>query len=89
MPTAKRRRPASTEKRRALHDRLTQIRAEIAKLKRDRATVRREEFAEVSKSLQQLHKNTDDLATQLTRISQIQQEIDAIKRALKKANLLD
>jgi septal ring factor EnvC (AmiA/AmiB activator) len=74
---------------RALHQRLAQIRADIAKLRRDRAAVKRQEFVEMNKSLQELHKNTVDLATQLTRISQIQHEIDTIKRALKRANLLD
>ena len=88
MP-AKQSRPRSTDKRLALDKRLGEIRAEIAKLKRDRAAVRRDEFAEMSKSLEQLHKNTDDLATQLTRIAQIQQEVDTIKRALQKAKLLD
>ena len=89
MPPTKRRRSARTDTRLALHTRLAHIRSEVAKLKRDRASVNRAEFAEMSKSLKELHKNTNDLATQLTRISQIQQEVDAIKRALKKANLLE
>jgi hypothetical protein len=88
MP-AKQSRPRSTDKRLALDKRLGEIRAELAKLKRDRAAVRRDEFAEMSKALEQLHKNTDDLATQLTRIAQIQQEVDAIKRASQKAKLLN
>jgi DNA anti-recombination protein RmuC len=87
--TAKRPRTSRTDKRLALSKRLVRIRAEVSKLKHDRAAVRRDEFEEMSKSLRQLHKNTDDLvehtknlATQLTRISQIQQEVDAIKRIL-------
>ena len=56
----------------------------------------REEFVEMSKSLRQLRENTDDLvkhtknlATQFTRIAQIQAEVDTIKLALVKAKLLD
>jgi septal ring factor EnvC (AmiA/AmiB activator) len=88
MPT-KRRRPRSTDKRLALDKRLREIRVQIAKLERDRAAVKRDEFTELSKSLQQLQTNTADLATQLMRIAQIQAEVDVIKRALKKARLLD
>jgi hypothetical protein len=84
--TVKRRR---TDKRLGLHKRLVQIRAEIARLKRDRAAVKRDEFVEVTTSLRELHKNTADLAIQLTRIAQIQVEVDAIKRALVKAKLLN
>jgi DNA helicase IV len=94
MPPAKRRR--STDTRLALHKRVAQIRADMAALKRDRAAVKRDEFDDMTESLRQLQKNTDDLvehtknlATQLTRISQIQQEVDAIKRVLAKAELLD
>ena len=76
MPPAKRR--PKIEKRPPLEKRLTQIRAEIAKLKRDRANVRRDEFEEMSKSLRTLRKNTNDLATQLTRIAQMQAELDLI-----------
>jgi hypothetical protein len=93
MPAAKRRR---TDKRLALNKRLARIRTEVGRLKRDRATVRRDEFEEMSKSLRELHKNTDDLiehtknlATQFTRIAQIQAELDTIKRALVKAKLVD
>jgi septal ring factor EnvC (AmiA/AmiB activator) len=78
-----------TETRLALDKRLRQIRAEIAKLRRDRAAVKREEFSEVTESLRQLQKNTADLAVQLTRIAQLQEEVDVVKRALKKAHLLD
>lgn len=95
MPT-KKRRPRRTDTRLALHKRLSDIHAEITRLKRDRAAVNRAEFVEVTHSLRQLEKNTEDLAehatklaTQFTRMSQIQQEVDAIKRALKKAGLLD
>ena len=74
-----------------LHKRLSLIHSAIAALKRSRALVRRDEFAEVQTSLRQLRANTDDilehtreLATQFTRISQIQAELDVIKSALKK-----
>lgn len=94
MPVAKPRR--RNDKRLALNKHVVQIQAEIAKLKRERASVNRDEFVEVTKSVQQLKKNTDDLiehtknlATQFTRIAQIQVEVDAIKRALAKAKLLD
>lgn len=90
MPAiAKRRRSARTNKRVGLHKRLVQIRADIARLKRDRASVRREEFEAMSESIKELHKNTSDLATQLMRIAQIQQAVDVIKRALVKAKLVD
>lgn len=89
MHSAKRPIPRRTDKRLALHKRVARIRAEIAKLKRDRATVKREEFEEMSESLEQLRKNTSDLVTQLTRIAQIQVEVDEIRRAMKKAKLLD
>lgn len=96
MPPAKRRRPRRTDARLVLHTRLAQIRAEIATLKRDRAAVKRAEFVEMSNSLRQLRENTADLvahtkalATQFTRIAQIQQEVDTIKRALVRAKLVD
>ena len=88
MP-AKRRRTKRTDTRVTLDKRLVEIQAEIAKLKRKRAAVKRGEFVEMTKSLQQLHRNSDDLAIQLTRISQIQAEVDLIKNALRKAKLLD
>jgi hypothetical protein len=88
MPS-KRRRTKRVDKRLALHERLAQIRAEVSTLRRDRAAVKREEFVEMSKSLQELNKNTSDLATQFTRISQIQAELDLIKHALQKAKLMD
>ena len=88
MRPPKRRSPRRPDKRLALNKRLAQIRAEVSKLTRDRTAVKRDEFLEMSKSLRELHKNTDDLATQLIRIAQIQQEVDAIKRALVKAKLV-
>ena len=88
MPS-KRRRTTSIDKRLTLHKRLAQIGAEVSRLRRDRAAVKREEFVEMSKALQELNKNTSDLATQFTRISQIQAELDLIKHALRKAKLLD
>ena len=95
MP-AERSRARHADKRLALRSRVAQIRAEIARLKRDRAAVNRDEFLEMTKSLRQLKKNTDDLvghtrdlATQFTRIAQIQVEVDVIKRALVKAKLVD
>jgi hypothetical protein len=79
-----------------LNKRLVHIRREIAQLKRDRATVRRAEFVQLSSTLRQVQANTDnltkqtrDLATQFTRIAQIQAELDLIKRALARAKLLD
>jgi predicted negative regulator of RcsB-dependent stress response len=90
MPPAKRRRPRRRQDSRILlRRRFAEIQAQIAKLKRARAAVKRDEFVEVTKSLHQVQKNTDDLATQLTRIGQLQADVDAIKRALVKAKLLD
>jgi 3-phenylpropionate/cinnamic acid dioxygenase small subunit len=94
MPPSKRRRPSRADTRLALHKRVTRIRTEMSALKRDRAAVKRHEFDDMTASLRQLQKNTDDLAehtknlaTQLTRMAQIQQEVDEIKRTLKKAKL--
>jgi hypothetical protein len=88
MPPAKRRRPVRTDKSLALNKRLAEIRAEVVKLKRERAIVRREEFEEVTRSLEQVQKNAADIATQLKRIAQIQQQVDTITRALARAGLL-
>jgi seryl-tRNA synthetase len=95
MP-AKRSRARHTDNRLALRNRVAQIGTEIARLKRDRAAVNRDEFLEMTKSLRQLQQNTDelvahskDLAIQFTRIAQIQVEVDVIKRALVKAKLAD
>jgi predicted negative regulator of RcsB-dependent stress response len=96
MPPAKRRPTQRPDDRllkaTGLNKRLRLIHAAIASLRRSRALVRRDEFAEVQKSLRQLRANTDDilkhtkdLATQFTRIAQIQAELDVIKSALKKA----
>ena len=97
MPPSKRRRSkARMSKAIALNERLAEIHDAIATLKRSRAAVRRDEFVELKTSLEQLQENTDnllkhtkDLATQFTRISQIQAELDVIKAALKKAKCLD
>jgi hypothetical protein len=94
MSPAKRRGAAS--KRLVLNKRFIRIQKEVARLKRARATVRREDFDEMSRSLRQLHKNTDDLLqhtkeldTQFTRIAQIQAQVDAIQRVLSKLKLSD
>ena len=50
MPS-KRRRTTNTDKRLALHKRLEKIGAEVSRLRRDRAAVKREEFVEMSKAL--------------------------------------
>jgi hypothetical protein len=83
-------------KRIALNDRIASLHTEINKLRRARAAVSRDEFTEVVNSLRQIQQNTDDitehtnhLATQVTRMAQMQAEIDVIRRALKRANLLD
>ena len=92
MPTKRRRpRPRLTSgdnrvnKRIALNDRIAALHAKIDKLRRARAAVSRNEFAEVVASLQQIQRNTDDimehtnrLATQITRMGQMQAEIDVI-----------
>ena len=89
MPPAKRRRPRRRDSRVVLRKRLAEIQAQIAKLKRERAAVKRDEFLEVTKSLHQVEQNAADLATQFTRIAQLQADVDAMKRALVKAKLLD
>jgi prefoldin subunit 5 len=80
----------------ALNDRIAALHAEIDKLRRARAAVSRNEFIEVVNSLRQIQRNTDDivehanhLTTQLTRMGQMQAELDAVRRAVKKAGLLD
>jgi heme oxygenase len=103
MPTKSRRprlRPThnadSVSKRIALNDRIRDLHAEITKLRRARAAVSRDEFIEVVHSLRQIQQNTDDiikhannLTTQITRMGQMQAELDVIHRAVKKAGLLD
>jgi septal ring factor EnvC (AmiA/AmiB activator) len=96
MGSVKRRPAGRVAKRLAMDNRLRQIRGEIARLKRERQGVRRDEFLAMTASLKQLQQNTDvlarhtaDLATQFKRIAQVQVEVDVIKRALVKAHLLD
>jgi len=98
MPKRRRTRTAESgvTKRIALNKHIGALQKEINRLKREQAGVSRDEFAEVVTSVLQLQQNTDDiakhtsdLATQLTRMGQIQAEVDEIKRALKKAKLLD
>src|SRR4249919_1414206 len=103
MPTKSRRprrRPTtdadSVSKRIALNDRIAGLHAEITKLRRARAAVSRAEFVEVVHSLRQIQQNTDDiithannLSTQITRMGQMQAELDVIRGAVKKAGLLD
>ena len=86
----------SVRKRIALNDRLAALHADIAKLRRARAIISRNEFVEVVNSLRQIQQHTDDiadhtshLATQMTRIAQMQVEIDAMRRVLKQAKLMD
>jgi hypothetical protein len=61
MPAAKRRRTPRVDKRVALHERLGEIQAEIARLRSDRELVRREEFVEMTKSLHQIQRHADNL----------------------------
>jgi len=89
MPTVRRRRGTRVNKRTALNERLVHIQAEIARLRRERASVHRHEFLELTRSLRQVEQNAAALAVQFTRIAHIQAEVDAIKRALIKARLLD
>jgi hypothetical protein len=96
MALKRRRAPAdSLTKRIALNDRISALHSEMDKLRRARAAVSRNEFAEVVTSLRQIQRNTDEiikhtneLATQMTRIAQMQAEIDVITRALRKGSLL-
>jgi hypothetical protein len=70
-----------------LNKRVLKIQAEITRLRRERASIRRDEFLEMTKSLRLVQKNTDDLAIQFTRIAHLQADVDAIKRVLMKAEL--
>ena len=86
----------SVTKRIALNDHTAALQREINRLKRERATVNRNEFKEIVRSLHQLQRNTDDIAehtrelrTQLARMAQMQTEIDAIARAMRRAKLLE
>jgi len=96
LPRRRRPDPDSVSKRIALNDRISALHTEITKLRRARAAVSRDEFIEVVNSLHEIQRNTDDitehaqrLATQVTRMGQMQAEIDVIRRAVKKAGLLD
>jgi hypothetical protein len=77
------------KKRSDLNKRIVAIQAAIARLRRERASVQRDEFLEMTKALRQVELNAAALAIQFTRIAHIQAEVDAIKRALVKARLLD
>jgi hypothetical protein len=87
-PTAPRRQRRD-DKRLAFNKRLAEIRAEITTLRRERAVVKREEFEHLTESLLQLQTNTSDLAIQFRRIAQLQADVDIIKRALRRAKLLE
>src|SRR4051794_18375505 len=99
MPDSKRRRAPgvhrSYTKRVALNKRIIALQTEINRLKKDRDVVNRSEFKEVLKSLADIHRNTasiatltKDVATQFTRIAQMQAEFDSLKRALAKAGFV-
>ena len=89
MPVVKRRRTHRIEKRSGLNKRIVAIQTALARLRRERASVQRDEFLEMTKTLRQVEQNAAALAIQFTRIAHIQAEVDAIKRALIKAKLLD
>lgn len=87
MKSVKGRRANRTDTRSALNQRLIKIQADLTKLRRDREGARRDEFAELTKALRQIDRNTATLAVQFTRMSNIQAELDAIKRVLVRAKL--
>jgi hypothetical protein len=89
MPVVKRRRTHRIDKRSGLNKRVVAIQTALARLRRERATVQRDEFLEMTKTLRQVEQNAAALAIQFTRIAHMQAEVDAIKRALIKAKLLD
>ena len=89
MPVVKRRRTHRIDKRSGLNKRVVAIQTALARLRRERASVQRDEFLEMTKTLRQVEQNAAALAIQFTRIAHIQAEVDAIKRALIKAKLLD
>lgn len=89
MPVAKRRPAARPDKRSNLNKRIVAIQTAIARLRRERANVQRDEFLEMTRALRQVEQNAAALAVQFTRIAHIQAEVDAIKRALIKARLLE
>lgn len=83
-------------KRIALNKRIEALHGEITNLRRARAAVSRSEFREVVNSLREIQRNTDDivehakrLTTQVTRMAQMQAQIDVIHRAVQKAGLLN
>lgn len=77
------------KKRSDLNKRIVAIQTAITRLRHERASVQRDEFLEMTKALRQVEMNAAALAIQFTRIAHIQAEVDAIKRALVKARLLD
>jgi hypothetical protein len=89
MPAAKRRPAARPDTRSGLNQRIVAIQTAIARLRRERASVQRDEFIEMTKALRQVEQNSAALAIQFTRIAHLQAEVDAIKRALIRAKLLD
>jgi hypothetical protein len=75
--------------------RLARLEAAVGKLARSRVNVRREEHDEVLAALDQLQRctaelerHTHDLDVQFKRIAQVQADVDELKRAWQKANLL-
>ena len=100
MPTRSRRPPrrqtpdaSRVSKRIALNERIEALHAEITNLRRARAAVSRNEFREVVNSLREIQRNTDDiiehakrLTTQVTRMAQMQAQIDVIHHYAKCMN---
>ncbi len=89
MSALKRRRAVSPTKRAALNTRLVDIQSQIARLAASERRVDRDEFVQMTRSLRQVEQNAAALATQFTRIAHLQADVDAIKRPLVKAGLLD
>jgi uncharacterized small protein (DUF1192 family) len=77
--SANRRRPHASGN--SLADRIAQLEAELAALKRAHVNVTREEHDAVLSALRQVERNQHALEVQFTRIAQLQAEIDGIKRA--------
>ena len=87
----RRQKPDGIGKRIALNKHIAALQTEITSLRRARAVVSRDEFKEVVNSLRLIQRNTDDiaehtkmLATQVTRMGQMQAEIDVMRRAIVK-----
>jgi len=83
-------------KRIAFNSRIAELQQQVNRLRRDRDLVSVDEFKEVVRSLHQIERNKEavdrharDLATQFTRMAHLQADVDELKRALKKAKLLD